>query len=757
MLESLSVGETTLAKVFDIIEQQNKKTKPVQQLAGDRGLPAAPTTASSTGALGGTPQQQAMAGTPAQKKSVFEAVTKVAAPTGESALEQARLLRAPAKETESDIASKQKVQQMIAGMGTFGAKAVELVDRAMGAVAAPAEGATTPPTDVTIDTVLTSIPEASRTAVDAILKRLPNETGSTRLESLAELNRILGKTPGEPLDAAAVEKLYNQDVAKTVSAAAEGKFEAAATGEDRKLTVADFNALGSSADEVASILGLTPDEVSNLTVSQLQSALASAELGLGAVEETTAGMASSLLSSTERAALKDYLVQLEERGLAGSATQYDSLLRDIDAGTTVSVGGKNYSIEELLADGAFSAIAAQYLADPTSDWAKKLAESEPEFVKYLSANSDNLKSLITSAGQSAKELGELQKATAAKFEGLDPATVKALTGIDLGEFATKAIDTAGFSPAVQAVINAPAAAKKTVGSNLAILNSTLGPEYLNKLSAADVANLGLDRQDSPGVAWAEAIKRIRATRAEQNPEMMLDAITDGTMDIEDVNAQLSEDNIRRSLGLPVSSLGQLDTDKDGKLGPSELSAGVTARYGEPTFDDYRSGKYKGPEKLSTIPPQLTTDQQVLYDAGRDGTITAEEVANISTDALKELAASGVTQKGLTFSYTPTAKTLIGIMEDRIKTETAPYLKDFDAVMGASEPGSNLFNLWGIVGKVDELIAKLGSTPNISKAARARIDERIADLKRKKDATMKQISSATTPTVITAYNPEGYYV
>lgn len=727
MLESLSVGETILAKVFDIIEQQKKKTQPVQQLAGDRGLPAAPTTASGTGALGGTPQQQAMAGTPAQKKSVFQAVTKVAAPQGETAFEQAKLLRAPVKETESDIASKQKVQQMIAGMGTFGAKAVELVDRAMGAVAAPAEGATEPPTDVTIDTVLTSIPEASRAAVDVILKRLPNETGSARLESLAALNRLLGKTPGEPLDAAAVEKLYNRDVAKTVSAAAEGKFEAAAAGEDRKLTVADFNALGSSAEEVASILGLTTDEVNNLTISQLQDALASAELGLGAVETTTAGMASSLLSSTERAALKDYLVQLEERGLAGSATQYDSLLRDIDAGTTVSVGGKNYSIEELLADGAFSAIAAQYLADPTSDWAKKLAASEPEFVKYLTANADNLKALISAAGTSATELGELQKARAAQFEGLDAATVKALTGIDLGEFATAAItaeDIAKYPPAVQAVINAPAAAKKTMGSNLAILNSVLGPEAVKGYDAATIQEMGLDRQDSPGVAWANEVKRIRAMKAEKNPEMMLDAITDGTLDIEDVNAQLNEDNIRRSLGLPVSSLGELDTDGQPGLSEAELAAGVEARYKEPSFGDFRSGAYKGPEKLSTIPPPLEPDQQALVAAGKDKVITAEEVAKVGTDVIAQLA---------TAAAEPFKKSLTDIVERRVNEEAAPAINSYNSVVGLDlSPGEGSralkFNrLDTAMGQLQKVRSDLETilASSISAAAKARITPMLA--------------------------------
>ena len=119
-----------MAKVADLIEQNQKKLKSTQQLAGEAGLPTPPITAVGTGTLGGTPQQQAMAGTPAQKKSVLEAVTRVAQPTGETQLEQARLLRAPAVETQADQASKAKVQQLIQGLGTFGAKAVELIDTA---------------------------------------------------------------------------------------------------------------------------------------------------------------------------------------------------------------------------------------------------------------------------------------------------------------------------------------------------------------------------------------------------------------------------------------------------------------------------------------------------------------------------------------------------------------------------------------------------------------------------------------------------
>jgi hypothetical protein len=650
-----------MAQVFDLVEQNKKKTQPVQQLAGEAGLPVAPVTAVGTGTLGGTPQQQAMAGTPAQKKSVLESVTKVAKPTGETQLEQATLLRAPAKETTQDIAAKSKVQQLVQSTGTFGAKVSELIDNALTKMTTPAQPTaatpttttTTPTPTMTLETALDTIPEANRATVDALLKQIASASDTTspsRNELLAKLNVAMGKTPGQPLDAEAVSKLY-ADVQATVKKQAEDKFKAAAMGTDSKLTLSDFEALGTSVDDVASLLGITPEEAGNLSVTDFQNKLAGLDVGTKEVQATTAGMSgTSLLSTAERQALRGVLTQLEERGLAGADIQYASLLKDIDAGTQVSIGGTQYGIDELLSDGAFAKIADQYLSNPNDPWAKQLAAAEPALVKFLTDNRDGLQKLINDAKTATTAFGGLQADRAKLFEGLSPEMVKSLTGIDLGQFATTAVDVTKLPAAVQELSKLPAGQRTTYANNLTTLSDVMGPDYIKGLKPETLAAMKLSDPNGPGARWMTIVSDVKSRLTDANPETVLDAITDGTMDIDDIDAQLAEDNFRIAMGLPASGLGSLDTNKDGKVSREEITAaGKSATNSLPSFDDYNTGKWKGIDKVTTSPTRGDQNLETAYDVLKDGKIEEGEklvLAGVNTDALQGVLDKLVSSKSI---------------------------------------------------------------------------------------------------------------
>lgn len=645
-----------MAKVFDIVDQNKKKTQPVQQLAGGAGLPSAPVTAVGTGTLGGTPQQQAMAGTPAQKKSVLDAVTKVARPTGETQLEQARLLRAPAAETEKDQASKAKVQQLVQGLGTFGAKAVELIDSAKQSIfgkpatvptttpeAAPS---TTPaPSGVTLEVVtpdnLKDQPTEKQASIRSLVSAIANETDpAKRTAAIRDLNIALGKSPDSPMSAAEMDKFY-ASVTETVSKQTEEKFRRAATGEDNVLNLEDFTALGTSTEELATLFNMAPADVMKLTVTDFQNKLAGLDVGTQEVQATTAGMASGLLSTAERQALRGNLAQLEERGLAGAAVQYKSLLDDIDRGTTVSIGGKQYGIDELLADGTFADIADLYFKDPNSDWAKNLAKSEPGLVQWLTGNEKVLNDLISSSKAAATEFGQLQTSRAAKFKGIDPGLLKELTGgaVDLSKFATDAVDETKLPDVVKTFLSLPTGPKEEFANNLKTLAGIMQPADIAKLSTETLKQMDLGNPDGQGAKWMTTRRNLAADLNSTNPSDVINSLTGGRMDLDDVDAQLQEDNFRLAMGLPTSNLlEQFDSNSDGSISREEIrAAGQEATKLLPSFEEYNNKTWKGLKKISS--PQLTAGQQILLEAGRDGNISSEEVAGLSIDELSKLAGS----------------------------------------------------------------------------------------------------------------------
>jgi len=642
MLESLSVGETTLAKVFDIIEQQNKKTKPVQQLAGQAGLPAAPTTASGTGALGGTPQQQAMAGTPAQKKSVFEAVTKVAGPQGETQLEQARTLRGPAEATTESEAKKALTARIVSSMGTFGAKASEFVDSAMKSVtgtstaAAPAAvTGTVLATEVDVkDQIIASVPDDKKEAVKTLLKQLadPNTPKEDIPGLEVSLNTLLGRDVNSMLSPEQKRELYTP-TAEVLTKTGGTTVAGAIAGSDQKLTISDLTTLGTTPAELASILGISEADVGNLTIGQLQERLtAKGQSEFAPVQATTAGMASGLLSSTERAALRDTLRTLEETGVAGAATQYASLLEDIDKGTTVTIGNQQFSVEELASSQQMTDIINQYLTNPA--FAKDLAAAEPELVAWIEKNKEALDAAVVTSVAATTGLKQIQADVAKKFENIPSTVINTLgAGPDSNGFYTKT-PTIVEGSTLDYVTKLPAAERGVAGATLERLAEA--GEDVSKYTPEQIAARELTDVNGRGARYAAYIKDQKKNAAETDPEAQLDNVVSGDYSISDMNSTLADAMGMMKLGLPTGNIFEFDTNSDGKIDAADTAAlNKAATSNTASFDDWSKGKADS-RKAITAPP-LSVDQQTLASSARDGTITAEEVQSIPIDTLSKMA------------------------------------------------------------------------------------------------------------------------
>ena len=635
--------------VQDSAERQRLlASQSTSELAAAKGLQVPPTTAVGTRALGGTPQQQAMAGTPAQKQSAIASATKVAAPTGETALEQAKTLRGPSVASTEDEAKKRKAAGFADALGTTGDKVSEFIAGALAkipAVTAKAEVADT-------NSIIANITDASKKAqVTAALAALadPALTPAARLAKEAELAELLKSTPDTILTSDQKTALYQSATATTAAVA--GKIVAAVKGSDAKLTVSDITTLGTSMEELASLTGLSTEEIGNMSIADLQNKLATVgQQDFGETQTVTSGMASGLLSSTERAALRDTLRSLEETGVAGAESQYTSLLKDIDEGTTVDVGGKSYSIEEILNEKTVTAILTDYFNNPESPSSKLLATSEPGLVAWANKNSTSIKGLIAASAGTSQELKGIQTQAKAAFgtlATLQPGLLNELTGIDLSKIQTSVPvkDANGqwtvtgkdgkstvLTSSVQAIMNAPVNKQAQMSTSLASLAEVVDTEELQGYSPEQIAALELDKITGKWSIYADAVKTANAQTNLTKPEDQLDAIAEG-YDIADINSAVSNSSLYAALGYDTGNLGAFDDNKDGVFNSED----VTALYNKqvvgapkPSVDSVLNGTYKPPAKLTLQAPNLSAGQQALAGAMSDGVLSPDELEKVSS-------------------------------------------------------------------------------------------------------------------------------
>jgi hypothetical protein len=406
-------------------------------------------------------------------------------------------------------------------------------------------------------------------------------------------------------------------------------------------------------------------------------------------------MASGLLSSAERAALRDTLRSLEETGVAGAESQYTSLLKDIDEGATVTVGGKSYSIEEILNEKTVTQILTDYFNNPESPSSKLLAAEEPDLVTWANKNSAGIKDLIAKSAGASGELKGIQTQAKAAFgtlATLQPGLLNELTGIDLSKIQTsvpvkdltkglwsvpgkdgKAIV---LTSSVQAIMNAPVNKQAQMSTSLASLSEVVGTAELKEYSPAQIEKLQLDKINGLWLTYSNAITEANKSENLTDPEGQLDAVAQG-YDISDINEAVSDSSLYAALGYDTGNLTTFDSNKDGKFDSTEVATlykGVSTT--KPTLDGVANGTYKPPAKLTVQAPKLSAGQQGLAAAAQDGVISPDEAgklsASMSTEELiksrDSLMATGLPQ------YNNMARSLSTIISSRATSEVGAVLK-----------------------------------------------------------------------------------
>jgi LysM repeat protein len=587
-------------------------------------------------------------------------------------------------------------------MGTFGDKATELVEGALTGLVAAAGPTVTVEDTAPIVANITN--ETTKAEVTALLAQLASDTltPAERIQAEADLNGFLARTPDSILTAEQKTALYKSATGTVASFA--GKQLAAAKGLDTKLTVEDFSLLGTTVEELASLTGLSTDQITNMSVSDLQNTLATVgQQQFGETQAVQAGMASGLLSSTERAALRDTLRSMEETGVAGAESQFVSVLKDIDEGTTVDIGGKSYSVEEILSEETLTDILTDYFNDPKSKSSLLLAKSEPGLVEWANKNSEGLKTLIAASGKTSAELGQIQKDAAAAYGTLgeqQPGLLASLADIDLSKIQTavptKDPDTGLWSVAgkelplvVQSVMSAPVNQQAQMSTSLATLSEVIDAEELKGYTAKEIENLQLDKLTGN---WKTVVDTMNSLTNIQNltkPEEQLDAVTEG-YDIADINSAVSDSSLYAALGFDTGNVKDFDKNNDGKFDAADVTqlyAGVQS-IDKPTTAQILDGTYQPPAKLTLQAPTLSTSQRVLADAAKDNNVTAEEVATLTTEDLiaarDKLMSTGLPQ------YNNLSRSISSIIKGRTDAEVKDVITSasgsFDSISNLSRTG-----------------------------------------------------------------------
>lgn len=606
-----------------------QKSPTVQQLAAKQGLAAAPVTAYGTGLVGGTPDQAKMAGTPAQKGTAIAQ----ALPT-ETELSQAKLLRAPAVESAEESEKKEKTALAVKSLGTFGLKVKGMVDSVFSNIVG--KGPEQPPAQVQfkLDTAATKLRTLAPTAlatVSELITKIATETDPNKKNELTlSLNAALGlNTIDTQLNAAEVPGLISS-LPETVATTAQAAVQK--TVGDR-LNVADLGELGTSYEELGTIIGATADEIRNMSIGELQTKLATtAQQTFAPVQAAQAGLASGLLSPEERAALRQSLIQLSETGQVGAAQQLSSLVEDIDQSAQIQIGNNKYSVDELLNSTEMTDIVKDVLADPEgklNPFVAQLKKDQPDLYNWIIKSKDGLQQLVTGAQAGVKSFQELQEANR---KALEPLTTQkeffTKLGVNLDQLSAGKVDITKLPPSAQYVLSQPSGAQAATAERL----SRLGADSIKDLTPEEIKNLRPEAENGPAAQWLAANERLIDQGRLDTPERILEAYTGTDVDLATLDNDISTSRLAAALGYPGGNAAELDVvspfgkfdEKDAEV----LKQRVTAI---PSLKEVANGAKvtSGVNSFQLQPPApLSTEQQETLNTMKnifaDGFFTQEE-------------------------------------------------------------------------------------------------------------------------------------
>lgn len=229
--------------------------------------------------------------------------------------------------------------------------------------------------------------------------------GSISPAELAELAPMLGLSPSSSPEMiqTKIASLSSSDV---------GLGNEIAKSLPNTITLASLSpeqkqAAGLNEPALANSLGISPEELSKLTVEELrQKVNAIGRADFSEVSRLQQIASDPNRSPGERAEATSRLRELGSTGVRATEESYRKLSQELERDLTVAIGGQQVPVSEILDDAFLSSSVKAYLDDPV--YREKLKEEQPQFAEFIEKNRLALEQASKNLSATAKQLADTQ-------------------------------------------------------------------------------------------------------------------------------------------------------------------------------------------------------------------------------------------------------------------------------------------------------------------------------------------------------------
>lgn len=590
-----------------------RRTPTLQQATQQAGLAAAPTTPMAAEMTGAGPQAAKMAGTPQQLQAALQQSTE--APTLQTALRQKQFGR---ETTAGEAGAMQKSASMQA-LGGLGDRVTSMVsgeydklkkvDTTAG-VAAEFEGKKLTP------------------EVTGKLQQLQTTTPGTPEynQLVADINTGLGKTPETALSAGQLQSMY-QTSAQAIGGAATGTIR-----DPKTVKAAEFlPELGYDANSLATLLGVTPEEVQGYSLEALQDKVNQVQSQeFARTQQLEQQAVSPLAGAAERGLAREAARELSATGVRATEADMQKLNAEVSQATQVSFMGQTKSVDQWLADDEISAMIKDVVDSPAdSQLRKDLQTQSPDFYAFITRNETALKAAASQLETGATQFRQLQEANKKVYRdtGLADTTIANLFPESTG-FQTKAVDVTQV-PVVSYLQNLTPAERQSASNeinNLAATDPAMAKQ-LTGLTGKQVTSLGIGK---PGSNW-DKLKQYNTTTdkiKQTDPQDTDTLLREAFSDVPSLDAAQQTINT----GNALSALGLESGVSVTSLDPSKLQETLLAGRPAVSLTEAAAGKVPVVKKQTLGTPKLPEDGtseakivHTLKSVLTDGSLSADEI------------------------------------------------------------------------------------------------------------------------------------
>lgn len=598
---------------------------PVGTLQAAQGSAAVPPATPGAASLAGaSPSAAKMVGTPAQTQSALTQAMEAARLNPQGTLEQATRTASARPAAVNSAGTAANTLQGLSGLGAATQAAATKSIQAGLAGAAPA---------------------AARATLSAAGQALPAD----KQLSLSNLTKLpVGGAEWES-ELAAVADYYHEDPTQVLSYLNMSQDQAAAAGAAiRAAGAVTFNDIASSLgydtpDKIsglASTLGVSSATLQGMTPSQIAAAVRNASSGqYGGVAQTAALAASGGTSQAEREALATTRTQQEQSGQAATEAAVRSLATATAHGDTVTVGGREYSVDDLLKSGT-GTLVRQYLdADAAG---RATLEKDPTFAAvagFVHRNEETLSDANDQLKAAGQQLEDLQTKNQHVVTALGGATnadsIMSALLPDWGHVTTDDYESLlrkkypGFSTLLDDSLDPAVRQNITTALSTLAANSPGDAAKLASLSPEKLRALGVTTNDGRFAQYTTALTQQgkigkldphASDYYDQLGHILFPDAPSGSAALSGVAAQKALGNT----GPTITALSAvLDANHDGRLDSPEDIAKREASYG---FKDFLGGTQ--PPK-SILPDPRAGSGSSLDLAARYGSILQDGVLTLN--------------------------------------------------------------------------------------------------------------------------------